>query len=69
MLKLAEVRRIGIIATMIDPRHPEDEIKVNIKDRQRVREFSLATGKATAGGVPVTAVHVPSWSGTSQASH
>ena len=44
---LAEVRRIGIVATMVDPQHPEDEFKVNIKDRQRVREFKLATGNYT----------------------
>jgi alpha-1,4-digalacturonate transport system permease protein len=45
--ELAEVRRIGITATMVDPRQPAEEIKVNIKDRQRVREFSLATGNYT----------------------
>ena len=45
--ELAEVRRIGITSTMVDPQRPDEEIKVNIKDRQRVREFSLATGNYT----------------------
>ena len=45
--ELAEVRRIGIMATMVDPQNPGEEVKVNIKDRQRVREFSLAIGNYT----------------------
>ncbi len=40
---MAEVRRIGIEATMLDPARPDEEIKVNIRDRERVREFHLAT--------------------------
>jgi alpha-1,4-digalacturonate transport system permease protein len=39
---LAEARRIGIVATMIDPKKPEEEIKVNIRDRERVRELHFA---------------------------
>lgn len=45
--ELAEVQRIGIISTMVDPKHPDEEIRVNVKDRQRVREFKLATGNYT----------------------
>src|SRR6059058_3792093 len=33
--ELVELRRIGIQATMVDPKHPEDEIKVNIRDREK----------------------------------
>ena len=44
---MAEARRIGIIATMVDPKAPGEEAKVNIKDRQRVREFRLATENYT----------------------
>jgi hypothetical protein len=38
--ELAEVRRIGIQATLVDPA-PEQEYKVNIRDRKPVREFRL----------------------------
>src|SRR5512132_4305829 len=31
---LAEVRRIGLVATMVDPKHPEQEFRVNIRDRE-----------------------------------
>ena len=41
---LAEVRRIGLTATMVDPAHPQDEIKVDAKDRERVRELKFAWG-------------------------
>ena len=41
--ELAEVRRIGIQATLVDPSAPEQEYKVNIRDRKPVREFRLAT--------------------------
>jgi alpha-1,4-digalacturonate transport system permease protein len=44
---LAEVRRIGIQATLVDPKTPEAEYKVNIRDRQPVREFALALGNYT----------------------
>src|SRR5215831_5023735 len=39
---LAEVRRIGIQATLVDPSAPEQEYKVNIRDRQPVRELAFA---------------------------
>ena len=45
--ELAEVRRIGIQATMVDPKNPGEEFKVNIRDRERVREFHLATENYT----------------------
>ena len=40
--ELVELRRIGIEATMADPKHPDEELKVNIRDREKVREFRLA---------------------------
>src|SRR5437762_9019122 len=45
--ELAEVRRIGIQATLVDPGAPEQEYKVNIRERKPVREFQLATGNYT----------------------
>ncbi|NOZ31658.1 MAG: carbohydrate ABC transporter permease, partial [Alphaproteobacteria bacterium] len=39
---LAEVRRIGIVAQMVDPEAPGEVIKVNIKDRKPVRKISFA---------------------------
>jgi alpha-1,4-digalacturonate transport system permease protein len=44
---MVELRRIGIQATMIDPAHPESEVSVNIRERERVREFHLATENYT----------------------
>jgi len=45
--ELAEVRRIGIQATLVDPAAPGREYRVNIRDRQPVREFRLATQNYT----------------------
>src|SRR5439155_596539 len=45
--ELAELRRIGIQATLVDPGAPEEEYKVNIRERKPVREFQLATGNYT----------------------
>ena len=42
--ELAEVRRIGIQATLVDPKAPDQEYKVNIRERKPVREFQLALG-------------------------
>jgi alpha-1,4-digalacturonate transport system permease protein len=44
---LAEARRIGLVATMVDPQTPQDEFKVNIRDRERVRELHFAGGNYT----------------------
>ena len=44
---LVEIRRIGIVATMADPKNPEEEFKINIRDRERVREFHMATENYT----------------------
>ena len=40
--ELAELHRIGIQATMVDPAKPSDEVKVNIRDRKPVRELHVA---------------------------
>ncbi len=45
--ELAQVRRIGIIATMVDPAKPETEIKININDRKPVNELKLAASNYT----------------------
>jgi alpha-1,4-digalacturonate transport system permease protein len=45
--EMVELRRIGIEATMADPGKPDEELKVNIRDRERVREFHLATENYT----------------------
>ncbi len=41
--ELAELRRIGLVATHVDPAQPEVMIRVNIADREPMREFGLAT--------------------------
>jgi alpha-1,4-digalacturonate transport system permease protein len=40
--ELVEVRRIGIVAQMIDPQSPGEIVKVNIADRAPVREIGFA---------------------------
>ena len=42
MRELAQVRRIGIVAQMVDPAAPEERLKVPIESREAVREFRLA---------------------------
>lgn len=44
---LAELRRVGIIAQMVDPANPEEKLKVPIKDRRPVRSVGLALGNYT----------------------
>jgi alpha-1,4-digalacturonate transport system permease protein len=45
--ELAELRRIGLIATHVDPAKPDELVRVNINDREPVREFRLATENYT----------------------
>jgi alpha-1,4-digalacturonate transport system permease protein len=40
---LAQVRRIGLMAQMVDPAAPAERLQVNINDRVPAREFALAT--------------------------
>ena len=44
---MAQVRRIGIMATMVDPVRPDAPIQVNIKDRKPVNELKFAFGNYT----------------------
>jgi alpha-1,4-digalacturonate transport system permease protein len=39
---LAEVRRVGTIAQMVDPVDPAETVRVNIRDREPVREVAFA---------------------------
>ena len=45
--ELAQVRRIGIVATMVDPQQPQTEIRVGINDRKPVNELKFAGGNYT----------------------
>jgi alpha-1,4-digalacturonate transport system permease protein len=44
---MAQVRRIGIMATMVDPARPDAPIQVNIKDRKPVNELKFAFANYT----------------------
>ncbi len=45
--QLAQKRRIGTIAQMVDPKNPGEVIKVNIKDREPVDMMEFATSNYT----------------------
>ena len=45
--EMAQVRRIGIMATLVDPVQPQQEIRVNINDRKPVNELAFAWGNYT----------------------
>lgn len=45
--ELAQVRRIGIMATMVDPQKPLDTVQVNIKERTPVNELKFAFNNYT----------------------
>ena len=45
--ELAQVRRIGIVAQMVDPAQPEETIEVPIDAREPVRELGLAVENYT----------------------
>jgi alpha-1,4-digalacturonate transport system permease protein len=45
--ELPELRRIGLMATHVDPTKPDEIIRVNVADREPVREFKLATENYT----------------------
>lgn len=45
--EMAQVRRIGIMATMVDPKSPGEPIQVNINDRKPVNELVFSTGNYT----------------------
>lgn len=45
--ELAQVRRIGIMATMVDPQKPTETVQVNIKERTPVNELKFAFNNYT----------------------
>ncbi|WP_309683889.1 carbohydrate ABC transporter permease [Polaromonas sp.] len=45
--ELAQVRRMGIVATMVDPQQPQTEVRVGINDRKPVNELKFAGGNYT----------------------
>ncbi len=45
--ELAQVRRIGIVATMVDPQQPQTEVRVDINSRKPVNELRFASGNYT----------------------
>jgi alpha-1,4-digalacturonate transport system permease protein len=45
--ELAELRRIGLQATMVDPAHPDDVVRIPVDRREPVREVRLATENYT----------------------
>ena len=45
--QMAQVSRIGIMATMVDPAQPQETVQVNIQQRQPVRELKFATSNYT----------------------
>lgn len=47
--KLAQVRRVGIQAQMIDPAQPDEIIKVNIRDREPAEEIYFGLDNYTQG--------------------
>lgn len=42
--ELAQVRRVGLVAQMVDPAEPDKTYRVGIDRREPVRRFALATG-------------------------
>ncbi len=46
--EMAQLRRIGIQAQMVDPADPGTVLRVNVADREPVRAFALATENYTA---------------------
>lgn len=45
--ELAQVRRIGLVATMVDPAAPQTELRIPVNDRQPVNELKFALGNYT----------------------
>ena len=44
---MAQVRRIGIMATMVDPKNPDQQVRVNINDRTPINELQFALSNYT----------------------
>jgi len=44
---LAQIRRVGLVAQMVDPAQPDERLRIDIKDRAPVERFALATENYT----------------------
>lgn len=44
---LAQLRRVGLVAQMVDPANPDERLRVDISDRQPVQEVRLAVENYT----------------------
>lgn len=44
---LAQIKRIGLVAQMVDPHAPEQRLKINIADRQPIERVAMATQNYT----------------------
>ncbi len=44
---LAQLRRVGLVAQMIDPANPDERLRIDVADRQPVERFALATENYT----------------------
>jgi alpha-1,4-digalacturonate transport system permease protein len=44
---MAQIFRMGILATMVDPANPSEEVKVNIDDRKPINEMEFAFSNFT----------------------
>jgi alpha-1,4-digalacturonate transport system permease protein len=47
MREMAQVRRIGIMSTMVDPAQPDTPVQVNINDRKPINELRFASTNYT----------------------
>jgi len=47
MREMAQVRRIGIMSTMVDPAQPDTPVQVNINDRKPINELKFASTNYT----------------------
>ncbi|MEM8554535.1 MAG: carbohydrate ABC transporter permease [Pseudomonadota bacterium] len=45
--ELAQIRRIGIMAQMVDPANPGERLNIPIADREAIREFSISWSNYT----------------------
>ena len=57
--ELAELRRVGIVAQMVDPAAPDEIIKVPIADRTPVRALGFASTNYTEPFLHFDFLHLP----------
>lgn len=44
---LAQLRRVGLVAQMIDPANPQERLRIDVADREPIEQFALATENYT----------------------